>query len=71
MKFLFEKFGAAVGVEQIFRGIAASGDLQADGAVLKCGANLHDALAMRMVKRFGNSQDRRQPPRDSFVAVVE
>jgi len=71
VKFLFEELGAAVRVEQIFCSISPRSDLQAYGSVLKRAANLHDALAMGMIQRFGNSQDRGETPRNSLVAVIE
>ena len=71
VKFLFKKFGAAVGVEQVFRRIAPSSDLQTHGSMLERRANLHDALSMGMIQGFGNSQDRRKTASDSLVAVVQ
>jgi hypothetical protein len=38
VKFFLEKLGAAVGVNQVFGGIAVGGDAKTDGAALKRGA---------------------------------
>ena len=35
VEFFFEEFGAAVGVDQVFGGIAVGGDAQTYGAALK------------------------------------
>ena len=56
VEFLLEEFGAAVGVDQIFGGVAVGGDAKADGPALKRGAQVCDALAVRMIVSFGYAQ---------------
>jgi len=46
-----------LGVAEIFGGIAAGVDLEGDAAALEGCANSVDALAMRMVQAFGDTQD--------------
>jgi hypothetical protein len=71
MKFLFEKFRAAVGVANVFAGITTSFELQAYRTTLKCGANSADALPMRVVQAFRDANQRGQPAGKSAIAVVE
>ena len=52
MKFFFEQFGTAICVQQILRGVALCGDLQADGSALERCAHIGDALAVRMIETF-------------------
>ena len=56
MEFFFEEFGAAVGVYEVFGGVAVGGDAQADGATLEGGAQIRDALAVGVIQRFGDAQ---------------
>lgn len=56
VKFFFEKFGAAIGVYQVFSSVTTSGDAQADGSALKRCAKIGHTLSMGMVKRFGDAQ---------------
>ena len=71
VKFFLEKIGAAIGIAQIFRGIATRFYLQADGATLKRSVNVGDALAMRMIEPFGNAQDGGQAARHALIQIGE
>ena len=69
VKFFLEEFGAAVGVDQVFSGVAASGDAKADGATLKRRAKIRNALAMRMIERLGYAQQRGESTCDALFAA--
>ena len=71
VKFFFKKFGAAICVAQIFRGVAARVDLHADCAALKSGIDIGDALAMRMIERFRDAKNRSQPASHALIIVIQ
>src|SRR5208337_129718 len=71
VEFLFKEVGAALGIAQVFGGVAAGVDLQCDAAALERRANLIHALAMRVVEAFGDTQNRGQAARGALVVVVE
>ena len=60
-----------MGVAEVFGGVAASVDLEGDAAALEGCANSVDALAMRMVQAFGDTQDGGEAAGYAFVVVVE
>jgi len=49
VEFFLEKFGAAVGVHQVFGCVAVGGDAQADGATLEGRAQIRNALAVGVI----------------------
>ena len=61
MKFFFKEFRTAIGVAQIFRGIAARADLHAHRAALERGVEIRHALPMRMIQSFRDAKNRSQP----------
>ena len=69
VKFFFEEIGAAVGVAQIFRSVAAGFYLQAHGAALEGGLNIGDTLAMRVIEALGDAQNRGQAAGHAFVQI--
>jgi len=71
VKFLFEEIGAAVSVAQVLGGITAGFDLEADGAALERSLNSGDALAMRVIKTFGDAQDGGEAASHAFVEIGE
>jgi hypothetical protein len=71
VEFAFEEAGAAFGVADVFGGIAPGAELDGDGAALKGGAEILDALAVGVIETFGDAEDGGEPACDSLVVVVE
>ena len=71
VKFFFEELGAAVGIAQVFGGVAASADLNADGAALKGSIDTGDPLTMGVVKRFGDANDGGEAACDALVVGIQ
>ena len=71
MKFLLEQFGAAIGIAQIFGGVALRGYLQADSATLERRAQIGNALPMGVIERLRNAENRRQAPCDPLIVIVQ
>jgi len=71
VEFALEEGGAALGVADVFGGIAADAELDGDGAALEGGAEILDALAVRVVEAFGDAEDGGEAAGDALVAVVE
>jgi len=71
VEFPFEEGGAALGVAEVFRGIAACLDVKGDSAALEGSADAEDALAMGVVEAFSDTNDGGKAARDALVAVVE
>jgi hypothetical protein len=67
VKFVLEKFGAAIGIANVFGSIAARNKLQSHGAALKFCLNFRDALAVRMIESFRDSQDRSEAVGEPLV----
>jgi len=71
VKFLFKQFGAAIRVANIFGGVAARPEMEADGAALEFRANLRDALAVRMIEAFGDTENRSEAVSKAFVGITQ
>ncbi len=71
MKFLFEEVGASFGIAEIFGNIAAGLDLEGDGAALEGGTEAEDALAVGMVKAFGDANEGGEATGDALVVVIQ
>ena len=57
VEFAFEEGGAAFGVADVFGGVAAGAELDGYGATLEGGAEILDALAVRVIETFGDAED--------------
>ena len=71
VKFLFKQFGAAICVANIFGGVAARPEMEADGAALEFGANLRDALAVGMVEALSDTENRSEAASKAFVGIIQ
>ena len=71
VKFLFKQFSAAICVANIFGGVAAGPEMEADGAALEFCANLRDALAVRMIEAFGDTENRSEAVSEAFVGIIQ
>ena len=71
MELLFEKFGAAIGVAQVFGGVALRGYLKSDGATLERCAQIRDALAVGVIECFRNAKNGSQTASDALIVVVQ
>jgi hypothetical protein len=71
VEFAFEEGGAALGVTNVFGGVAAGAELDGYGAALERGAEILDALAMGVIEAFGDAEDGGKAAGDALVAVVE
>ncbi len=71
MKFFLKKFGAAICIAQVFRGVAARVDLHADGSALKGGIHIGDTLAMRMIEGFGDAKNGSQAASHALIGVIQ
>ena len=67
MKFVFKEFGTAIRIADIFGGVAARGNLQADSASLEFCINCPDTLAMRVIQSFCNAQNRGEPASQPLI----
>jgi len=57
VEFAFEEGGAALGVADVFGGVATDAKLDGYGAALEGSAEILDALAMGVVEAFGDAED--------------
>ena len=57
VEFAFEESGAALGVADVFGGVAADAKLDGYGAALEGGAEILDALTMGVVEAFGDTEN--------------
>lgn len=71
VKFFFEELGAAIGVAEIFGGVTAGADLDADGAALEGSVDVGDPLSMRVVERFRDANDGGQAAGDALVVGIQ
>ncbi len=69
VEFFFEEVGAAGGVAEVFGGVTAGFDLEADCAALEGGVDVGDALAMGVVESFGDAEDGGQAAGHALVDV--
>lgn len=71
VELFLEEAATALGVVNIFGGIAADFELNGYGAALERGFQVFDTLAMRMVEAFGDTQDGGEAANDAFVGIIE
>jgi hypothetical protein len=71
VEFALEEGGAALGVADVFGGVATDAELDGYGAALKGGAEILDALAVGVIEAFGDAEDGGEATRDALVIVVE
>jgi hypothetical protein len=71
VEFAFEEVGAALGVADVFGGVAAGAELDGDGTALERGAEVLDALAVGVIEAFGDAEDGGEAAGDALVIVVE
>src|SRR5580693_5454416 len=65
VEFALEEGGAALGVADVFGGVATDAELDGDGAALERGVQILDALAVGVIEAFGEAAC------DALVIVVE
>jgi len=71
VEFAFEEGGAAFGVADVFGGVAAGAELDGDGTALEGGAEVLDALAVRVIEALGDAEDGGETAGDALVVVVK
>jgi hypothetical protein len=71
VEFAFEEGGAAFGVADVFGGVTSDAELDGDGAALERGAEILDALAVRVIETFGDAKDGGEAAGDALIVVVE
>ena len=71
VEFAFEEGGTAFGVADVLGGVATDAELDGDGAALEGGAEILDALAVRVIEALGDAEDGGEAACDALVAVVE
>src|SRR5580692_8287921 len=71
VEFALEEGGAALGVADVFGGVATDAELDGYGAALERGAEILNALAVGVIEAFGDAEDGGEATRDALVIVVE
>ncbi len=71
MKLLLEQFRAAIRVANIFRRVAARGEMQTDRAALEFRLHAADALPVRMIEPFRNPKYRRDAARETLIGIIQ
>ena len=69
MELFFEQVRATAGIAEIFCGIAAGVYLQADGAPLEGCMNVGNALAVRVIESFGDTEDGSEAARHALIQI--
>ena len=71
MKFVLKEFSAASRVANIFGGVAVRPEMEADGAALKFRTEMRDALAVRMIEAFGDTENRSEAASKALVGIIQ
>jgi hypothetical protein len=70
VELFFEQIGASLCITEVFGNVAASIDFERNGSALERSAHVLNALAMRVIEAFGNTNEGGKTAGDAFVVIV-